>query len=412
MVSNKKSLISRILVGLGIFPILNNSCQLDRSTRPFQQESEVATQFNGAPIKIRRSLHYTFKDGKGNLIGKLVPQLSPTNFASRNHYDADHYAFLLYKDNKIYKSKRDFNIHTGYALTAETGIKPITIDTSKEVSWEFEDLGKISGYLSPDNDIIDPDLPKIGEEVLVYYSRPSLREKTMITPVTYKIVNMSWKVLQPYGTNKKTYELLSLEAEINKGAKNLLKDFPRIESPVYKRDSSGAEKLYGFITYGSVDSETHKISIDSIHSISIKSLIKNRHNPVCDIRSTPAYNAWWQETYCSAEYVGEAIKMSQPSEPTCEATIPLGPNGRHIRNTCNQSQVLQAIESMAEERSSLDKPVEGKYQCSKEWTDRAQEISNAYYQQYSGGACKDIEAFKAAMKKRSDNNKNGCSPNK
>ena len=139
--------------------------------------------------------------------------------------------------------------------------------------------------------------------------------------------------------------------------------------------------------------------IESIHGLMVKEAIRGKHDPVCSITATAAYEQWWRAAYCSREYVSNAIQINSDAEKKCQVSQTIGTSAQVSPGSCKKSEVLQAIESMAQGRAQLAAPVEGQYQCSAKWKDLAKEISDQYYKQYGSMGCQDAATVDAALKK-------------
>lgn len=369
--------------------LLTTSCHLTKMVNGPQNENTVTNNPSGVSNQAsRQAVQYKLVDRQGKIRGKLVPHISFKWTDEKQKVEMIHYEGLIY-DQKNILSRENINAKDGnYSMDDSHYIAPVA---NQQVSWRVNSNLTIEGTLIPEFNIVDPEPPQIGDEIIVYHGQSCrIGDFKRILPTTYKVTGQYFsakvktKYFQDSANSPRIVESLRVKAVpqvVNKTPNSYNSENSRSTyrsyDPVYRRNKNGEEMLYGFVVADRVwDDVTNQngLLIESIHSIPVKEAIKGKHDPVCDIRATPAYEEFWKMAFYNfMEYLDQPKDGKTPK--TCEYdldvpyTAPLTPN-RIVYTP--KAQHLKAIENL------VNKPTEAnQYLCSTKWAKVGTDLANA-----------------------------------
>ena len=362
-----------------------SSCHVGKLATSSQSESSLKNGPTGvSPKSARQAIQYKFVDKQGKIRGRLVPNLSQKWGSEKLKVEFIRYEALVYDQQNIL-SRRDFNSKDGnYSIKDSDYAEPLG---NQKVSWRVNSGLTIEGTLIPEFNIVDPEPPAVGDEVIIYHGRSCLSgDFQRVYPTVYRVTahNFSAKLQTqnlPKGDPAVLVEHLNLkvvpkDAKKNQYMSETARDSYRSRDAVYRRDKNGEEKLYGFVVADHVwDDETNQqgLLVESIHSIPVKEAIKGKHDPVCDIRATPAYEEFWKSAFFNFMAYLDKTQDSQTSK-TCKYDLDI-PGTPPL--TTNRIVYTSPAEHLKIIENATKKPGEAnQYLCSNKWAKLRTDISS------------------------------------
>jgi hypothetical protein len=387
----KVSLHEPVFIDKAIFKIvlcfIFSSCNLGKMGISPQTENTLKNDPSSMSRQAsRQGIQYKLVDKQGKIRGRLVPFLAPRTTNGKHQVEFIRYEGWVYdKEEKILARKSINSKDETFRTDDDHYVKPFA---NQHVSWRINKNLTIDGTLIPEVNIIDPEPPQVGDEIIIYHgSSHHCGDFNRILPTTYHVTAQffSAKINTAYWKNPADAPLVeslrvrAVPKEVNNTPNSYNSDTNRSSyrnfDPVYRRNKNGAEMLYGFVVSEAWDDATKQrgLLIESIHSIPIKEAIKDKHDPVCDIRATPAYEEFWKMAFYN--FMEHLDKTKDNKDPkTCEYKLDLPGTPPLTTNRIvytPPSDHLKAIENLTKKGQS------NQYLCSNKWTTLRTDISNA-----------------------------------